>query len=90
MDMYCPSNPLGAAVERPDEPYHYRNRPAMDAPSFLRRYLEIIKNLDLIPARSSIGEGFHGNIDGNEGVVSGLNGCLGFYSFESPNPNHLL
>ncbi|ESZ92888.1 hypothetical protein SBOR_6751 [Sclerotinia borealis F-4128] len=43
------SNPPNAPLERPDDPWYYRNYWARHAPSFLRMQLNRIKALDVIP-----------------------------------------
>ncbi|KAH8807389.1 hypothetical protein F5884DRAFT_731129 [Xylogone sp. PMI_703] len=39
----------GSVLERPDEPFHYRNSRTYHAPTFLQQYVDSIKNLDLLP-----------------------------------------
>ncbi|KAK1966150.1 hypothetical protein LY78DRAFT_657604 [Colletotrichum sublineola] len=47
--------PADYPVERPDDPDHYRNWPMYHAPTVLRRWIQDVHNLELVPA-SSMGE----------------------------------
>lgn len=57
-------NPEGTVLERPDDPMHYRNYYTQHAPSYLRRLIENIQKLDLIPAGTQgLGREYHGDED---------------------------
>ena len=79
-EEYTPPVPSGGKLERPDEPRHYRNRPQLHAPSYLRWRLENIEKLDLIPSRAGIDEGFYGRFNDEEDTVS----CLLYPGFFVP------
>lgn len=46
-------NPEGTEHERPEEPMHYRNCYAQDAPSYFRHLIEKVRSLELIPTGPS-------------------------------------
>lgn len=57
-------NPEGYPLERPDDPMHYRNHYTQNAPSYLRRLIEKIQSLELIPAGTpGFGREYHGDED---------------------------
>ncbi|CZR66790.1 uncharacterized protein PAC_16691 [Phialocephala subalpina] len=57
-------NPEGTVLERPDDPNHYRNYYTQHAPSYIRRLIEKIQKLELIPAGTQgLGREYHGNED---------------------------
>ena len=61
--VHGPTGVDESELERPDDPLHYRNYSTEHAPTFLRQYVDRIKNLDLIPCGAQGWKGFYSKTD---------------------------